>query len=282
MIIEQLRDHCRRLLTDGTVRVVIGYGQDKPGQTAYPIFVTSPDDVGRLVWNDQCFNNLTVYLTRKETRALGKPAIIVKGCDARCLVLLAQESQIERQELYVIGMACDGVGQPLQLKCHACDVHTPRGCDLVLGQATAADVAADKRYEALEAFLRDKTPEQRMAYWTEELGRCIRCHACRQVCPLCYCERCIADKNRPTEIDTSATRKGNFAWQIVRSFHHAGRCAECDECSRVCPAGIDLALLNKTLARAAEIHFQYRSGMDPEMPPVIGAYQTKDKEEFIR
>lgn len=282
MIVDELHELCRKLLTEKTVNVIIGYGQTKADQAAFPIFITQPEDVGQLVWNDQCFNNLTVYLTRKETKALGKPAIIVKGCDARCIVMLEQESQFERKDLYVIGMACDGVGKPLLMKCLACDVHTPRGADVVLGKATAPDVAGDKRYEAVAAFLKDKTQEQRMAYWTEELSRCVRCYACRQVCPLCYCERCIVDKNRPTEIDTSATLKGNFAWQIVRSFHHAGRCSECGECARVCPAGIDLTLLNKVLARAAEVNFNYRGGMDPEVPPVIGSYSTKDTEEFIR
>jgi ferredoxin len=99
---------------------------------------------------------------------------------------------------------------------------------------------------------------------------------------MCYCERCLADKNRPQAIDTSPHRKGNFAWHLSRAIHLAGRCVGCDECTRACPAGIDLRLLNLALARAAETQFGYRAGMDPAVEPVVGAYSLQDKEDFIR
>jgi coenzyme F420-reducing hydrogenase beta subunit len=279
-MIEQLRQTCRRLLEEGKVNVVIGYGQSTPDGPAYPVFVTRPDDVGKLVWNERCHANLTTYLTRKDIKALGKPAVIVKGCDERALVVLEQESQIDRASVYVIGVACDGVGNPRAAKCAACNVHMPRFADEVIGRAASALVALEGRYAELEAFLK-KTPAERMAFWKQELARCIRCYACREVCPLCYCNRCIADKNRPTCIDTSATLKGNFAWHIARAFHLGGRCVGCEECTRVCPAGINLRLLNLTLARAAEQHFNYRSGMDGAAAPVVGSYSLEDKESFI-
>ncbi len=277
-MIEQLRDTCRRLLEEGKVQVVIGYGQDGGGP-AYPIFIRKPEDTARLVWNDQCFANLATYLTRKDIKALGTPALIVKGCDERAVVVLEQESQIDRSAVYVIGVACDGIGSPRAPKCASCDVHTPRFADETMGEASSAN-AVDGRFAGLNAFMQ-KSQAERMQYWMAELARCVKCYACREVCPLCYCNRCIVDKNRPTVIDTSATLKGNFAWQIVRSFHLAGRCVGCGECTRACPAGINLSLLNQTLARAAETQFQYRAGMDRETPPVIGSYSQEDKEAFI-
>ena len=102
-VVQALRETCRRLLAEGKVKVVIGYG--KRG----PVFVTRPEDVEQLVWNEQCLANLTVYLKRKEIRALGRPAIVVKGCDERALVVLEKESQIDRKEMHVIGMACQGM-----------------------------------------------------------------------------------------------------------------------------------------------------------------------------
>jgi ferredoxin len=90
------------------------------------------------------------------------------------------------------------------------------------------------------------------------------------------------DKNRPIVIDPAPGTKGNFAWHIARAFHLAGRCVGCGECSRACPAGIDLALLNICLHQAAKKHFGYDAGMDPAAEPVIGSYALQDKEEFIR
>jgi ferredoxin len=56
----------------------------------------------------------------------------------------------------------------------------------------------------------------------------------------------------------------------------------CDECTRACPAGIDLRLLNLALAHAVETRFAYRAGMDPAAEQMVGAYSVNDKEEFIR
>ncbi len=279
-MLEQLHRVCRQLLDEQRVQVVIGFGQSSPDAPAHPIFVTRPDDVDQLVFNGQCYANLATYLTRKEIRALGKPAVIVKGCDHRALLVLQNESQIDRSQIVVIGVACDGVGRPPLPKCRSCEVHLPQNVDFLVGQSDGP-APTDPSYAPLEAFM-TRSPAERMAFWQSELARCIKCYACRQACPLCYCERCIVDKNRPTCIDTSATLQGNFAWHIARAFHLAGRCVGCGECSRACPVGIDLMLLNMATARAAEVNFGYRAGMDPDAEPVVGTYRREDKEAFIQ
>jgi coenzyme F420-reducing hydrogenase delta subunit/ferredoxin len=269
----ELREAARRLLAEGKVSVIVGYG------ARGPVFVTRPEDVGRLVWNEGCLANLAAYLKRKEVRSLGKAAVVVKGCDERALLVLEKESQIERAQRHAIGMECRGMGQP---KCEACDTSRPRFADETIAAGGAPEPAAARRHYAAVDGLLAKSPEERLAFWTAEFDRCMKCYACRQVCPMCYCERCLADKNRPQAIDTSPHRKGNFAWHIARAMHLAGRCVGCDECARACPAGIDLRLLNQVLARAAEQQFDYRAGMDPAAEPLIGAYSLRDKEEFIR
>ena len=267
---EEMRAAARRLLAEGKVNVVIGYG------ARGPVFVTSPDDVCRLVWNTGCLGNLTAYLKRREVRALGRPAVVVKGCDERALVVLEKENQIERAGIHAIGMACSGMGEA---KCVGCDVRQPRFADETIG--TAEPAVADGRWAELDAFL-SRPRAERMAYWSREFDRCVKCYACRQSCPMCYCERCLADKNRPVAIRTSATRRDNFAWQIARAFHLAGRCVGCDACTRACPAGIDLRLLNLAVARAAGEHFGYRAGMEPAADLPIGSFAPGDKEAFIR
>jgi len=182
--------------------------------------------------------------------------------------------------MHVIGVACDGVGKPLAAKCAPCNVHMPKYVDEVIGTTDSSSSDSTGPYAELDALLQ-KTPADRWAFWKQELARCIKCYACRAVCPTCYCPQCIVDKNRPVCLDTSATLMGNFAWHITRAFHQAGRCTGCDECTRVCPVGINLSLLNRSLARAAENEFSYRAGVDPETLPPIGAYSLQDKENFI-
>jgi coenzyme F420-reducing hydrogenase delta subunit len=268
----RLRESAARLLRDGTVKVVIGYGERGP------VFVTRPEDAALLVWNESCFANLTTYLKRKEVRALGKPAVVLKGCDERALVVLEKESQVERREVLTIGVRCHGMGQP---KCAACDTREPRFADEIIADGGPPPAPTADRYAALDVLL-GMSSEERMSFWTAEFDRCLKCYACRQVCPMCYCERCLADKNRPQAVETSPHRKGNFAWHLSRAIHLAGRCVGCDECTRACPAGIDLRLLNLALARAAESRFGYRAGMDPAAEPLVGAYSLNDREDFIR
>ncbi len=308
---EDLRRSAERLLQEGKVKVVIGYGQRGPA------FITRAEDAGKLVWNEGCLSNLTVYLKRKEVQALGPAAVVVKGCDERALVALERESQLDRGAVHVIGMACSGMGRA---KCSACDTPRPRFVDETIGAIRAgidgpgigapsvtsdpsfvapsrqnASLEAGKaasipglqppatgaRYAALERVLTMR-PEERLSFWTAQFDRCVRCYACRQVCPMCYCERCLADKNRPQAIPASPHRVGNFAWHMMRAMHLAGRCVGCGECTRACPAGIDLGLLNLAMAEVADREFDYRAGIDPEAEPPVGSFAVEDREEFIR
>ncbi|MDR2644078.1 MAG: 4Fe-4S dicluster domain-containing protein [Planctomycetaceae bacterium] len=290
----KLQQKAKELLTNKTVNVIIGYGApiNQPGL----ILVTDSADVDQLIWNDRCVQNLAVYLQRKEVRALGKAAIVVKGCDAKSLVVLEIENQLDRNSTFVIGMECCGVrvgsiaaskDTPPTItfapKCLTCEVNKPLHCDFVIERDEPATMQPDsaKRYERLNKLM-SMSVEERLEYWKSELSRCIKCYACRQSCPLCYCEVCVVDKNRPIRIDTSATLQGNFAWNILRAFHLAGRCVGCSACSEACPAGIDLDLLNLSLAKAAEENFNHKAGLDRSANPLIGTFSPEDHEEFIR
>ena len=282
----QLQEKAAQLLTDKTVNVIIGYGYLESGSVGV-VFITGAHQTDRLVWNDQCSENLTVYLTRKEVKKLGKPGVVVKGCDAKTLAVLESEHQIDRENMVALGITCSGVHVrgKMQNKCLSCDVQQPPHCDIVIGDhatGEAVPVEAKEQRYAILAQLAAMTPDQRLEYWKEEFARCVKCYACRQNCPLCYCNVCVADKNRPTRIDTSATLKGNFAWNILRAFHLAGRCVGCSACTNACPAAIDLDLLNLTLAKAAEDNFQFRSGMKRNAAPLVGTFLPEDQEKFIR
>ena len=286
---DELRQKAKELLVEKKVDVVIGYGPTETGSVG-AVFYTDPVDCDNLLWNERCTANLVVYLKRKEIQKLGKAAIVVKGCDSKALAVLEIEKQLDRDRIYVIGVVCEGVWDNADsktyndaAKCDVCNVHEPLHCDLVLGvlREPIPAKSLEERYHKLENILAMNT-EERLAYWKKEFARCFKCYACRQVCPMCYCEVCVADKNRPTRFDTSATEKGNFAWHIVRAFHLAGRCVGCSNCSSACPVGIDLDLLNLTLAKTAETQFGFQAGLDREALPLVGTFSPGDQEEFIR
>jgi ferredoxin len=281
-----LREKARELLTKGEVKVVIGYGWNRKKTHTTPVFITKPEDAERLVFNERCVNNLSVYLTRKypDIRAMGRPAIVAKGCDIRCIAVLISEGQIKREDVYIIGVTCNGVVYRQELwqgeltdenispKCHTCDVRNPHITDVTIGDKvdyTPAEAHTGSLFDRI-GEIDGKEASERWGFWMEHFERCIKCYACRQYCPLCYCERCIADKNMPQWVETSAHPRGNLSWNLIRAMHLAGRCTFCGECDRTCPVDIPLNLINQKLAVVMKDAFDYRSGYDPEVhPPMI-------------
>lgn len=293
-----LREKARELLNKKEVDFIIGYGWGRGKKRTYPVFITDPSDVDRLIWNPMCVNNLTLYYTRKypDVLKMGRPAIVVKGCDAKCINVLIQEGQFKREDVYLIAIPCEGVVYKQELyddrittdnvspKCVVCDVRNPLTYDYLVGDKVGEDNpynGVKTIYEEIEALDR-LSREDRWSFWIGHFNRCIRCYACRQICPLCYCERCIAEKNMPQWIDTSAHPRGNLAWNMIRAFHLVGRCTFCGECERSCPVNIPLNLLNQKLAQTVKESFDYRAGFDSEGHPPLIVFSPDDKEDFIK
>ncbi len=288
----ELRDLAVRLLETNDVQVVIGWEASRLG--VRPAFARTPAEAGRLVFDHRCVHNLAAYLhpRRKHVRRLGRPAVVVKGCDARAVAGLIRDNQLRREDVVLIGVRCGGVqdeGRADALphkwrpapRCASCSQRTPSLCDHLVGTdapEAPGGPGPEARVEELEAL----PMADRWAFWSAAFERCVRCYACREVCPLCFCERCVADKSVPQWIETSPHRRGNLAWHLARALHLAGRCVGCGECQRACPAGIPLSLLNARLQQSVRERFEFTASDDPSAPSPIGAFRQDDAQEFIR
>ncbi|HUT37023.1 MAG TPA: 4Fe-4S dicluster domain-containing protein [Planctomycetota bacterium] len=282
-----LQQAAAQLLTEGKVGLVIGYGRANGGPSAAPAFVRRAEDAERLLFDATCFANLAVYLAKKDVRDLLRGAasqavgVVVKGCDLRAVNVLLREHVVERSGVVLIGVRCPGVGEPLLSKCTACDVHEPQGCDVVVGEAVPQAQAEKADRYPLVAPIEEMPLDKRWAYWEEQLGSCIRCYACRQACPLCYCRRCIVEKSSPQWVETSAHLRGNLAWNAARALHLTGRCVGCGECERVCPMHLPLSALNQKMAKLVEERYGFRSGLSAEETAPFSAFAAEDTEEGI-
>jgi len=281
-----------RLLAEGQASVVIGYTPGSLPDQMVPAFITRPEDAARLGWSERCHNDLATFLPEAK-RKWSKVAVVLKRCDARAAVGLLQEHQIEREQVVQVGVSCPGVWRDGQLaaKCYACDGEVGAACHFTVAadgihegavsSGAKRAVAADPR-DARIAHLEALPAGDRWAFWQGQFERCIRCYACRGVCPLCYCSVCVADKNQPQWVPNAIDGKGNLTWNITRAFHLVGRCSGCDECARVCPVDINLELINHRMAREVETRFGYRSGEDPGASPPLATFRPDDPQEFIR
>ncbi len=283
----QIRELAKQLLGTGEVGAVVGYEMATGARegSATPTFIHKPEDADRLVFNEHCIHNLSVYLTNPLVKKFGKIGIVAKGCDIRSIVGLIQENQIKREDVSIIGVVCNGVvvNGKLASKCIDCQVKVPHLYDHLVGDPNSVQKSSGENpLDAEIAYLESLSPEERWNFWMPQFARCIRCYACRAVCPLCYCQPCIAEKHRPQWIPTSPHPHGNLAWNIIRAWHLAGRCIGCGECSRVCPVNIRLDLLNRKLAIEVERAFGYRPGFDPSAPTPLSTFRQDDKADFIK
>jgi len=282
-----INEIARELLESGKVSAVIGYADGTIPGRIQTIIAKTPQQAERLVFNNLCVNNLVTYLTRSYKLLGEKPvAIVAKGCDARSITALIQENQLKREQVYIIGVVCGGVvdkeGNEFAGKCKACMSHAPAFYDVLIGEPVEEKPVDPELRFADVNRIENMSAEERWAFWEKEFEKCVKCYACRQACPLCYCERCVVDKTAPQWIDQSAHPVGNLSWHITRAFHLAGRCIGCGECERVCHQNIPLGLLNKKMGKEVFNLFGYRAGVDPNSKPPLTDYKMEDKEEFIR
>ncbi len=294
-VTEAIRSEAIRLLGEGRVAAVVGYRAGRRQGTALPVIVTSIDQVELLIFSPACVNNLALYLTKakKEVRKKGKLALVAKGCDLRAVAGLLGENQLKREDVHLIGIACAGVygadadrSLPLSeatiaRKCRECTVHEPQGTDAVAGILPKLKELPHLESEEL-ARLEAMTPKERWAFWQEHFARCIRCLACRQVCPFCFCEQCLCDRNRPQAVEATPRPAGNTAWHIVRAMHLAGRCGGCAECERACPMDIPLNLLNRKMAKELKELYDYEAGLQPQEKGPLTSYKEDDDQSFIK
>lgn len=339
---KDIRDTARELLAKGEARVVMGYRRGTRGMLAEPAFITDPNDVEDLVWDPTCFHNLSLYLVhdRKHlahaNKSAGAPvAIVAKGCDARSIVVLLQEHYFKREDVYIIGVSCEGTGvvDERKLAKHLNGMQATNaafdGDDFVFITAggeqriPAREVMADRCLECRspfpnehnKVFGEDKTGRQldepfaaltrfeqknnseRWDIWSQNFDHCIRCFACRSVCPMCYCDECVVDSitfpvsaettaaekaDRIRWIERSAVRSENITYLMTRAMHLAGRCTDCGECERACPVNVPIRMLNNKMEREAREQYGFEPGASIGGPSLVASFLDKDPGEFIR
>lgn len=301
----ELRQKAKELLESGQAKVVIGYEAGSAPFKCTPLFAETPEDAERLIWNPTCVNNLAVYLPSAVKD--GKVAVVVKPCDAKSVVELLKEHQIKREDVIVISVPCPGVLNTDALagvdlrdvrsiewrdggiavltgsgetvipkekafaeKCLSCELGEPEIADVKLGTQPERKPVQEARI-SLEQYKKMSAPERR-AFWAKQFEKCIRCYACRQACPGCYCAECFVDKPGQMWIMRAADPNTNWFFHMTRAMHTAGRCIQCGECERACPMGIPLSLLNDSLDADVEEMFDYKAGEDAEALPALGSY----------
>lgn len=315
---EALTKRAAELLANGTVDRVLGW---KAGEFDYDVtpsvFTTAEELSQGFVWNGFCGANFSKYLVKETLKSEGKVLVFLKPCDTYSFNQLLTEHRFDRERVYAIGVPCNGMldadavknaaqgissveeadgtvvintlydgkleisrDSLLAERCVSCKSKHFVAYDELLGED--GEVIDSNRFDEVEK-IEKMTPDERFEFWQNELSRCIRCNACRDVCPACTCEKCVFDNaNSGVENKAAANSFEEKMFHIIRAFHVAGRCTDCGECSRVCPQNIPLHLLNRKFIKDIDAFYgDYQAGEDTESRAPLNRFDFDDVEPSI-
>jgi len=311
---EKIRDAAKRLLKEGKVDTFIGFKKGSVPMMNEPALITDPDKADLLHWDSNCGLNLCNYLTKRTDRI----GIIANGCTSRNIVTHIIENQIKREQLYIVGIPCTGMIDPRAIKRavkfkEILDVEEKDGRIIVKGNGLEESfekraflqkncaICLHRNPVIYDEMVGEKAPEQqeiesfkdvkkievmgsddKWGFFTRMISSCIRCYACRNACPLCYCTTCFVDEAQPQWVGKSIDPTDTMTFHILRAFHCAGRCTDCEACERACPMGINVRQFTKKLNKDALELFSWEAGMSEDQRPPMDVYKTDDYNDFIK
>ena len=315
---QELINRAKELLASGEVARVLGWKKGENAWDAEPCFFENADSLQDFIYDGFCGANLSKYMIEAGKKE-GKTLVFLKPCDSYSYNQLLREHRVDREKAYIIGVGCkgklsiskipfDGIlnvtgadypdaketltvetlygTQTVSYKsamlerCHVCKGKEHVVYDELIGES--ADTVDAERFAEV-AKIEAMTPEEKFAFFQQELSKCIRCNACRNVCPACSCRKCVFDStafNSEQKANTTSFEEKMF--HIIRAFHVAGRCTDCGECSRVCPQGIPLHLFNRKFIKDINaLYGEYQAGSDLETKAPLTSFTTEDAEPGV-
>ena len=312
--IDKIRETADRLFSEKKIEEFICYRIGSNPFSPSPVVIKSSAAVGDLYWSSTCGLNLCTYLTKRP----GKIGIVANGCNSRNIVTHIIENQIPRENIYIVGIPCSGMvdSREINKKADGREIQTfeEKGDSIIIaGQGFEEKLEKKDYLRANCAVCRHRNPviydemltepvkeienvdpyndinhvelmesEKKWEFFKKLIEPCIRCYACRNACPLCYCPTCFVDENKPQWVGKSIDPTDTMTFHFLRAYHCAGRCTDCGACEQVCPVNIPMRQFTKKLNKDAEKLFGWEAGLAVDTRPPLDLFRPDDYNDFIK
>jgi formate dehydrogenase subunit beta len=180
-------------------------------------------------------------------------------------------------------------------------LNTDKGEESVQGMENL-DISDGKESEAIGSLLAKRSEQKKALYGeinTEALGlpglvkifgRCIGCHGCNRVCPICYCILCDFESRdheyEPSTAEAEMDKRGGIRvppntvlYQIGRLTHMGISCVGCGMCTDVCPSDIALSAIFLKVGEEIQKTFDYVPGRNVEEDIPLTKYEKDELTE---
>ncbi|OQY01476.1 MAG: 4Fe-4S ferredoxin [Desulfobacteraceae bacterium 4572_130] len=310
---QNIRELSSNLLKNNKVDMVIGFKKGTIPMAVSPMAAHNIEQTKEFIWDSNCGINLANFISDKKE----KIGIIAKGCDSRNIVTHITENKISRDKLHIIGVPCTGMIDKIKLQSNFNDDitdYSENGEDIIVKSGLieknlkksdylksncktcmhrnpviydelAAELVQEQKIEDQFADVKkieSLSIEDKWNYFDNLLKDCIRCYACKNACPLCYCPSCFVNESNPQWVGKGQDKTDIKTFHFLRAYHCAGRCTDCGACVQACPMNINVRDFTRKLIKDSYEIYGWEAGLDITKRPLLDTFSLKDDDSFIK